>query len=303
MEPRNRRPVLRVSTPLTTRQGTAVTIQFKSLLLLGRVGSLAAAALALASCTAGDGKGLDAGGRPIPPVPPANSDFQQIQDTIFTPVCSGCHAGANAPQGLRLDAGNSYALLVNVASAEVPGLMRINPGNPDASYLVQKIQGNAAVGVRMPANGPPYLTQPQIDLVRGWVAAGAPQSAAPGNQLLVTSSVPAASEKAAAGTAKLTVIFNRDVDSSMANANAFELRDASDQPVTLTSVRVPQGRRNVVELIMPQPLAAGSYQLAIHGDGPAPLSDESGRVLDGDADGKPGGDMFIPFDVQAGATR
>jgi hypothetical protein len=26
-------------------------------------------------------------------------------------------------------------------------------------------------------------------------------------------------------------------------------------------------------------------------------------VLDGDADGKPGGDTLIPFDVQAGAAR
>lgn len=280
-----------------------MTIQFNGLLVLKRVGGVAVAALALASCTAGDGTGLDAGGRPLPPAPPANNDFQQIQATIFTPICSGCHAGANAPQGLRLDAGNSFALLVNVASAEVPGLLRINPGNPDASYLVQKIQGNAAVGVRMPANGPPYLTQSQIDLVRGWVAAGAPQGAAPGNQLLVTSSVPAASEKAAVGTAKLTVIFNRDVDGSLANANAFELRDASDQPVALASVRVPQGRQNVVELTTARPLAAGSYQLAVHGDGPAPLADEAGRVLDGDADGKPGGDMLIPFDVTAGAAR
>ena len=80
----------------------------------------------------------------------------------------------DAPQGLRLDAANSYALLVNVASAEVPGLLRVNPGNPNASYLVQKIEGTAAVGVRMPANGPPYLPQDRIDLVRRWIAAGAP---------------------------------------------------------------------------------------------------------------------------------
>ena len=102
--------------------------------------------------------------------PAANNDFQEIQDTIFTPICTTCHIGAGAPQGLRLDAGNSYALLVNVASAEVPGTLRVNPGNPNASYLVQKIEGTAAVGVRMPANGPPYLTQDRIDLVRRWIA-------------------------------------------------------------------------------------------------------------------------------------
>ncbi|HYJ40322.1 MAG TPA: hypothetical protein VEW08_05995 [Steroidobacteraceae bacterium] len=274
-----------------------MTIQFNELLPSRRILGLSVV-LALVSCTAGDGTGLDAGGRPIPPGPPANNDFQQIQDTIFGPICSGCHQGANAPQGLRLDAGNSYALLVNVASAEVPGLMRVNPGNPDTSYLVQKIQGNAAVGARMPANGPPYLSQTQIDLVRGWIAAGAPQSAAPADQLVVVSSIPAVSEQAGAGLGKLTIIFNGDVDSSLANGNAFELRDANDRLVN-AAVRVPSGRPNVVEITTPQPLAAGSYQLAILGDGPSPLADQSGHVLDGDADGKPGGDTLIPFDVKA----
>ena len=88
------------------------------------------------------------------------------------------------------------------------------------------------------------------------------------------------------------------MDSSLANTNAFALRDANDQPVTLAGVRVPAGRPNVVEITVPQALAAGSYQLSVHGDGPAPLADQSGHVLDGDADGKPGGDMLIPFDVK-----
>lgn len=284
---------------MLTQQGTAVTIQFNKLLPFRGIPGLAVV-LALASCTAGDGTGLDEGGRPIGPA--ANNDFDQIQATIFTPICTACHTGANAPQGLRLDAGNSYALLVNVASAEVPSLKRVNPGNPDASYLVQKIMGTAAVGVRMPANGPPYLSQAQIDLVRGWISAGAPQSAAPADRLVVVSSIPAASEQAVAGLGKLTVIFNGNVDSSLANANAFELRDASDQLVN-AAVRVPAGRQNVVEITTPQPLASGSYQLSVRGDGPAPLADQSGHVLDGDGDGKPGGDTLIPFDVKAGAAR
>ena len=283
-----------------------MTIQFNKLLPFTGIMGLSVL-LALASCTAGDGTGLDAGGRPLPPAPPPNDDFQEIQDTIFTARCVGCHSGANAPQGLRLDAGNSFAMLVNAPSTEVPGLMRVNPGNPDASYLVQKIQGNAAVGVRMPANGPPYLNQTQIDLVRGWIAAGAPASTAPPDQLVVVSTIPAASEQASAGLGKLTIIFNGDVDSSLANTNAFVLRDALDQPVTLGAVRVPAGRQNVVEITTMQPLAAGSYQLSVHGDGPAPLADQSGHVLDGDADGKPGGDLLVPFDVtviaKEGAVR
>ena len=121
--------------------------------------------LALVACSAGNGEGLDQNGQPIPITPPANSDFQEIQDTIFTPICAQCHIGANAPQGLRLDAANSYALLVNVPSTEVPGLMRVNPGNPDASYLVQKIRATPRVGVRMPLTAA-VPAAGRIDLVR-----------------------------------------------------------------------------------------------------------------------------------------
>jgi hypothetical protein len=258
--------------------------------------------LVVAGCTAGNGEGLDAGGRPISGPPLVNSDFQEIQDTIFTPICTACHVGANAPRGLRLDAANSYALLVNVASVEVPGTLRVNPGNPDASYIVQKIEGTAAQGVRMPANGPPYLTQDRIDLVRRWIAAGAQMAAQPGVVLRVTSSVPTPTEMAPAGTRELMVVFNADVDPSRVSANSFELRDASDELVPLASAAVPPGRANVVEITLAQPLAHGSFQLAIRGDGPAPLSDMAGRVLDGDDDGAGGGDRLIPFDV-AGAPR
>jgi hypothetical protein len=259
--------------------------------------------LALAACSAGNGAGLDPNGQPIPDTPPNASDFQQIQDTIFTPICTACHIGANAPQGMRLDAANSYAMIVGVPSNEVPGLMRISPGNPDASYLVQKIQGNAAQGVRMPANGPPYLSQEQIDLVRRWVAAGAPPaSAAPGN-LTVSSSIPATGELAATGLDKITVIFGADVDAALAASGTFELRDGFDQPVALAQVRVPEGRPRVVELIPAHGLPAGSYQLAVRGQGPVALADNAGHVLDGDADGRAGGDFLMSFDVGAGAGR
>ena len=69
---------------------------------------------------------------------------------IHQPGASAATTPATAPQGLRLDAANSYANLVNVASNEVPSLKRVKPGDPDNSYLVQKVEGTAAVGGRMP---------------------------------------------------------------------------------------------------------------------------------------------------------
>jgi mono/diheme cytochrome c family protein len=257
--------------------------------------------LLLAAC-AGNGEGLDANGEPIVIGPPPNSDFEEIQATIFTPICSQCHIGANAPQGMRLDAANSYAMIVNVPSNEVPGLMRVNPGNPDASYLVQKIQGNNAVGARMPFGGP-YLPQERIDLVRRWIAAGAPAPAAVSNKLTVASTIPAPAEVAPVGLTRLTVIFAGDVDATLASADTFGLRDGFDEPVSLAKVSVPLGRPNVVELTLAKPLLAGSYQLEVRGEGPVALADNAGHVLDGDADGSAGGNYLMSFDVRAGESR
>jgi mono/diheme cytochrome c family protein len=100
------------------------------------------------------------------------ADFQRIQNTIFTPLCVGCHSGLFAPHRLRLDARNSYRSLVGMQSAEVPAVQRVKSGDPDASYLVHKIEGHAAQGVRMPASGP-ALTRQDIDLIRNWIASGA----------------------------------------------------------------------------------------------------------------------------------
>jgi Ca2+-binding RTX toxin-like protein len=105
------------------------------------------------------------------PVSPPIGYLAQIQP-IFTINCTQCHSGSSAPQGLRLDSQNSYANIVNVASNEVPSLKRIKPGDDRNSYLVQKIEGTAAVGARMPFGGPP-LSFNNIALIRQWVVEGA----------------------------------------------------------------------------------------------------------------------------------
>src|SRR5262245_16280280 len=105
------------------------------------------------------------------PVAVAVDYTTQIQP-IFTTNCIVCHSGASAPRGLKLDAQNSFNLLVNVSSSEVPSLKRVKPSDPDNSYLVQKVEGTAAVGGRMPLGRPP-LSDAQIGLIRQWIAEGA----------------------------------------------------------------------------------------------------------------------------------
>ena len=107
----------------------------------------------------------------VDPVATAVDYATQIQP-IFNSRCTECHSGGGAPQGLRLDAANSFANLVNIASREVPSLERVEPGNPDDSYLVQKVEGTAAVGGRMPLGRAP-LTAAQIALIRQWISEGA----------------------------------------------------------------------------------------------------------------------------------
>ena len=93
---------------------------------------------------------------------------------IFTENCafSGCHAGASPQQGMNLSAGQTFSNTVNVASREVPSLDRIEPGDPDNSYLIQKIRGTAAVGGRMPLNRTP-LSDAEIQTIVTWAREGA----------------------------------------------------------------------------------------------------------------------------------
>lgn len=130
-----------------------------------------------AAACAGEGTGLDQFGRPLGEPPgPLQPTFSSIQSHILTPICTQCHAGAAAPLGLSLEASGSYGNLVNVASVELPSLLRIKPGAPDSSYLVLKLEGSSAiVGGRMPL-GLPALSSEAIRTVRDWVAAGAPRN-------------------------------------------------------------------------------------------------------------------------------
>jgi hypothetical protein len=134
--------------------------------------------LFLAGC-AGNGQGLDENGNPIgsgnggePPVA-FDPTFTNIQNNILTPNCTPCHFGTNAPQGLRLEETQSFGVLVGVRSIERPELFRVEPGNPDNSYLIRKLEGGPGIsGAQMPLNGPP-LDQLRINAVRVWISRGA----------------------------------------------------------------------------------------------------------------------------------
>jgi mono/diheme cytochrome c family protein len=114
-------------------------------------------------------------GQITPTMTPAVPTLTQLQTSVFTPKCSGCHNGiGNVPPGvLNLTAGGTYKALVNVATLEQPNLKYVVPGDPANSYLIEKLIGTAGItGGRMPLSGP-YLDDATIAQVAAWVAAGA----------------------------------------------------------------------------------------------------------------------------------
>ncbi len=103
----------------------------------------------------------------------------QVQ-AVFTGSCAfpgGCHAGDTPAMGMNLSAGQAYAAIVDVASGELPSMDRIEPGQPDLSYLIHKIQGTqvsvGGSGQRMPAGGAQPLDPAVIEMIRLWVTQGA----------------------------------------------------------------------------------------------------------------------------------
>lgn len=118
---------------------------------------------------------------PLPPVPvDAPVTYDTVSKAVFS-SCStrSCHGAEGKRGGLQLTSDVAYAQLVGVAAthdaAAAKGKLRVKPGDPDASYLIQKLEGAAAgEGNRMPPQGQ-ALPPETLALVRRWVAAGCPK--------------------------------------------------------------------------------------------------------------------------------
>ncbi len=99
----------------------------------------------------------------------------QIAGSIFGTTCSiaGCHDASTVSAGLKLTPADAFAELVNIQSTEEPSLKRVEPGDPENSYLWWKIRpGGPGNGTqRMPASG--SLSDDQIELIRLWIEQGA----------------------------------------------------------------------------------------------------------------------------------
>jgi Bacterial Ig-like domain len=258
-----------------------------------------------AGCT-GNGEGLNQNGQPISSSSSSSSvaltaDFSSIQDNVFTPICTRCHIGASAPQGLQLDAAHSYSLLVGVPSQEEPSILRVNPGNPNQSYLILKLEGAAGiVGGQMPLGGP-YLPQSTIDTIAQWITDGAPPastSQSMGMQSMeqlrrppfeVVAVSPAELATVRGPLTQVVVAFSSEVDASLVNSTTIVLeRVTGDELLTPTgpplgvSTALATGNPSTLIVHPNAPLGPGMYRLTLRGTGGGALANVSAVTLGAD---------------------
>lgn len=265
---------------------------------------------ALALCgsgCAGSGAGLDSNGRPVgsggSDAGPTTPDFRSLQDTVFTPICSVCHAGGSAPQGLRLDDTNSYSLLVDVPSTEVPAILRVKPGDPDNSYLVQKIEGHAAIGAQMPLGEPP-LTADTVSAIRQWVTDGAPAPhvLAQPAVLRMTTMAPAPGD-IVGSPPHVVIAFSEELDATRIDADSVRLERFTDESPNDVMQAIATdwtllGRTPHALLLVPHPaLAPGHYRIVARAGAGIEIADIGGHVLHGDARTGAGDWLLGTFDV------
>ena len=116
------------------------------------------------------------------PTPNLKPTFSSIQTEIFESTdssgraaCTNCHApGRPAAFIMDLTRNAAYASLVSRSAVTKPSAIRVIPGDPDNSYLVQKLEGRLGiVGERMPRTSGPFLTDGQMLVIRTWIKDGA----------------------------------------------------------------------------------------------------------------------------------
>jgi len=274
--------------------------------------ALAITVFVLSACAGGSGEDLDISGRPLAEGGNValSPTLESIQANIFNPFCIVCHSGASAPQGLRLDAANSFTHLVGAPSNQV-SLFRVVPGDPDQSYLVQKLEGSASVGEQMPLGGPP-IPQSTIDFVRQWIADGALADSGPAVEEppVVITLTPEPDSTIDRLPSNVMAGFSQDIDASTVNTFTVQLfRSGGDgtfadgnevevptSPVSLSNINP---RLLTIDLTGVEPVE-DRYQLTLKGTGPNVILDVNGRALDGEFTGSlPSGDMIEGGDFVA----
>lgn len=88
--------------------------------------------------------------------------------TLVGGKCAGCHKGRMPPAGLSLEPAN-LAAVVAAPSRQSPGAKIVEPGAPEASYLMRKVRREAGISGRPMPPGK-ALTAEEIGVLEAWIA-------------------------------------------------------------------------------------------------------------------------------------
>lgn len=106
--------------------------------------------------------------------------FSTDVQPILTATCAqvACHIGQFPGQNLDFAPRRAWSELVDVDSEQCPGVKRVAPGAPDASYLMSKLRGEGPcfLGSRMPSVPNAPLSAADMETIRAWIAQGAPNN-------------------------------------------------------------------------------------------------------------------------------
>ncbi len=100
------------------------------------------------------------------------SPYGVMADRIFATTCLQCHGGtSHAAASLDLNKEKAWAMLVNVPSRVVKGMMRVAPGDAENSTLRQAVATDASATWSF--NHTNLLTSGQIGFIENWIDKGA----------------------------------------------------------------------------------------------------------------------------------
>ena len=203
-------------------------------------------------------------------------------------------SGAALPTIMNLTSAQaSFDNLVNIASLQMPGAIRVLPGDPDNSYLIHKLENSQSAGGPMPGNT--LLPAATIAAIRLWIASGAvddtlPPPAAP-VRVTSLSPTPNVSLQPIQVPPQFVAGFDRALIDVSVDTTTFTLTgsggdgifgNGNDLPITPVSVMVGASPTSAVMDLTGMVLADDTYRITLVGTGAAVIMDLDGNALDGD---------------------
>lgn len=138
-------------------------------------------------CTLVEDEGFDCITRYEPP-PPPTAEWPSIFEFFQGGCVINCHDGDESSESFmesQLDLSDEAVAYAALVSAQAqgdecggadPARVLVVPGDPDASLLIDKLDGSTTCGDAMPPGNGFQLTEEYIAPIREWIMNGAPES-------------------------------------------------------------------------------------------------------------------------------